>query len=213
MKTQYTFKVVFYGNARVGKTSIVNRYTTNEFHAHVQHPVSLWDSKTVELTSKDKKQYSVVLNMFHQPQEDIMTSSPDFIGQADAIISVFSVDDHKSFEDASGWLYFGEQHSNASIKFLLANKTDKKERAVSRMEAMELAKQCTLNYMEVSARSGKNVTDFFVTLAKLLLKAKVTKPIEKPKSPENLQQIHGTIYQRLDQDEAGLLPNSVLITE
>ncbi|EKE39015.1 hypothetical protein EHI8A_085660 [Entamoeba histolytica HM-1:IMSS-B] len=42
MENQYRFKVVFYGNHRVGKTSIVNKHLTGEFHAHVKEPTALF---------------------------------------------------------------------------------------------------------------------------------------------------------------------------
>ncbi|GAB1224296.1 hypothetical protein ENUP19_0188G0005 [Entamoeba nuttalli] len=202
MENQYRFKVVFYGNHRVGKTSIVNKHLTGEFHAHVKEPTALFDTTTIELTGKKGIKYSVIMDLYHSPKEDILTDSPVFIGKADAIVAVFSFDDYKSFEDTEGWLFFGMSHSDPKVQFIIASKADKKEKVVQRSEGIDLAKRLGVNYFEVSARSGKNIQDFFETLAKILLKQKLVSTQKLSKQPSLLQQFSKSNeeYQRLDSE-------------
>ena len=43
----HRFKVVFYGDRGVGKTSIVNKYLTGEFHGHVTKPTTEFVCKSL----------------------------------------------------------------------------------------------------------------------------------------------------------------------
>lgn len=179
-KTELITKIIVIGDPAVGKTSLLNKFTTNKFEKKylptvgvniVKEPVRVKDSDGEE---------ALVNIMFWdiagQPQF-YMLHKPYFKG-ADAMILVFDVTRSSTFSNVKNWY-------NTAIKFglsgipraIVGNKVDLEDkRKIIVPMIQHLADELNCPYFETSALNGKNVKHLFETLAKKLLAYKQKSP-------------------------------------
>ena len=95
-----------------------------------------------------------------------MTSS--YYRGAHGIIVVYDVTDLDSFENVKNWMIEIEKFANENVCILIVgNKADMDEqRKVSFVQGSELAKHYHVPFIEVSAKSGKNVDETFLVMSK-----------------------------------------------
>jgi small GTP-binding protein len=160
-------KVVVLGNTSVGKTCIVNRLAKETFVESEPTIGANFLMKTLE--------FEGIIRTFDiwdtAGQERFKSLTPMYYRGAAIAIVVFDLANLGSFEGAKNWVR--ELQSNASadaIIGLLGNKLDL-TRVVSRETAAAFATQNGLFYDDVSAKTGANVNEAFVSLARKLPKA------------------------------------------
>ena len=100
-------------------------------------------------------------------QERFRSISKSYFRNAVGAILVFDISNLDSFDELAAWL--GDLHSlcavNAQI-LLVGNKSDlENERQVSQQKVKEFADEHHLEYIETSAKTGKNVVEAFTRLA------------------------------------------------
>jgi len=99
-------------------------------------------------------------------QEVYRSITRSYYRGAQGAIIVYDITSKESFSKVGGWLddIRGMADANTQIA-LVGNKSDlEEEREVSTQSGLELAKSNGLNFMETSARSGKNVNRAFQIL-------------------------------------------------
>jgi small GTP-binding protein len=99
-----------------------------------------------------------------------LTSS--FYRYAAATILVFDITDEESFKDIKNHVQSVRNYQRKQPLFLVGNKSDlERDRAVSKGEGHDLAVEVNAagNFMEVSAKTGKNVDKLFAHVARTLL--------------------------------------------
>lgn len=98
-------------------------------------------------------------------QEKFRSVSKAYFRNAVGALLVFSLNDHKSFEDLDEWLNDLQALAspNAAI-ILIGNKSDLPVQ-VSEADAQMFAKRHGLEYLQVSALTAENVPDAFMALA------------------------------------------------
>lgn len=96
-------------------------------------------------------------------------------------ILVFDITNKKSFQAINNWLEDIRNYGPESIQIVIVgNKLDKSyQRDVSFEEANIFCQKNNLKYFEVSALNGKNVTDIFENLSKLIIKIESDKEKRK----------------------------------
>ena len=70
-----------------------------------------------------------------------------------------------------------ETTGNASV-ILLANKIDLQDRKISKEEGEALAKEFNCPYFETSAKTGENIDEAFLTLARIVKEKKEKEPTQ-----------------------------------
>ena len=95
-------------------------------------------------------------------QEKFQSIANIFFKGTVAAFLVFDLTDRVSFDKLDIWLNKAIEGCESRVVIsLIGNKCDLPNRAVSQEEINEYAKSNGLNYMEVSAKSGYNVTNAF----------------------------------------------------
>ena len=168
----------------MGKSSIILRYTKNEFNASMVSSIGV-DFKTKDILVNDKK---VKLQLWDTAgHERFRTITTSYYRGAHGIVTVFDLTDRETFEHVEKWL--GEINKFAKenvMRFLIGNKSDLVDkRQVSYEEARILANKLNIYYVETSAKNNINITDFFRIATKNYLE-KYDFELEKEKAGVNL---------------------------
>ncbi len=173
----YNFKIVVCGDPTVGKTSTILRFTENAF-MHTYIP-----TLGVSISEKNfivKKNYINLIfwDIAGQSKFELMRSH--FYEGTEGVILIFDLTNRKSFESIPNWYKDLKRNVKKNIKykeelvgFILGNKEDLfDEKKVKFEEAMKIANEFNLEYIETSALTGKNVEESFLKLSEALLKSR-----------------------------------------
>ncbi|XP_029953101.1 ras and EF-hand domain-containing protein homolog [Salarias fasciatus] len=161
------FKIVLVGNSSVGKTSLLRRFCDDSFHSGTSATVGI--DYSVKTISVDNSQ--VALQLWDTAgQERYRSITKQFFRKADGVAVMYDITDEQSFTAVRQWLSSVKEGAGDDIPvMLLGNKTDKEiERQVEKELGERLAKDCQMTFYECSARSGHNVVDSMLHLARIL---------------------------------------------
>ncbi|XP_050228048.1 ras-related protein RABC2a-like [Mercurialis annua] len=180
----HPFKIVLIGDQGVGKSSLLVSFVSG---AVTDLPSTIGtDIKIKQITVGGKRLKLTFWDTAGQERFRTLTSS--YYRDAHGIILVYDVTRKQSFTNlANLWIKEVDLYSTniGCIKMLVGNKVDKEsERAVSREEGMDLAKQLGFLFVESSAKTRENVEKCFDDLA-----LKILEESEK-KRQEELKQKH-----------------------
>jgi small GTP-binding protein len=172
--TGANFKIVVCGDPGVGKTSTILRFTENAFlRTYIATLGVSISEKVIEVN--DNLVNLILWDIAGQSKFEVMRRH--FYKGAEAVILIFDLTNRKSFDSVSNW--FKDIQKNITpyqekfFGFILGNKEDlEAERKVSLEEAKQFAENLHLEYLETSAKTGKNVEESFYKVAELLVKSK-----------------------------------------
>ena len=167
MKTATGFKISILGESTVGKTSIVNTYSKNQFSYN-----TVLTTGIVSFMKKkqfDNKEYN--FKIFDTAgQERYRSLSNTTIQIADGFFMVFAVDNKNSFNKIVDWINFIEDNVNLEEKvlYLIGNKIDVKTevRQVTKEEAEDFANSKNSKYFETSALKNEGINEAFEEIFK-----------------------------------------------
>lgn len=168
-KADYLFKIIVIGDSGVGKSSLLLRFTDEDFNENFCSTIGV-DFRVKTVNHEDK---TIKLNIWDTAgQEKFQTICYSYYKGADGILVVYDVTDRQSFKNVEKWLH---QVSEVSLKnpklILVGNKADRENlRMISRDEGMALADKYKMDYIETSAKFGSEVSNAFYRLAATLMK-------------------------------------------
>lgn len=171
MSTKFEFKVVVVGDEKVGKTSLIIRYTENRFSESYKQTIGS-DIAIKYVHQEDKDVNLVLWDIGGQEQYKIMHKY--YLQGAQAAILVYSITDRSSFENIPPWHNSVLERVGKVPLILLGNKKDlSDQRVVSRDEALALATHLAsdekIRFFETSAKTAEIVEDAFFTLSEMLI--------------------------------------------
>ena len=173
------YKMVFVGDICVGKTSIMNRFISNEFQEEydviknflyftffkIQATIGV-DFSTKIIEFRDN---TIKLQIWDSAgQERYKALIPSYVRGASIIFIIYDISDHKSFLNIESWINFIKQvNTDESLLVLCGNKNDL-ERQVNYKDGYELAQKNGMMFFETSAKNCYNINlMMFTTIAKL----------------------------------------------
>jgi Ras-related protein Rab-21 len=158
------FKVVILGEGRVGKTSILLRYTKGEYD---EKQIS-----TLQASYLDKKLLvsgvNVHLSIWDTAgQERFHALGPIYYRDADAALLVYDITDKESFNKVRKWVKeLRKIVGNDIIIVIAGNKIDlEKQKNVPEEEAKSYAETVEASHFYTSAKSNKGLEEVFLDLA------------------------------------------------
>ncbi|XP_018526521.1 EF-hand calcium-binding domain-containing protein 4B isoform X2 [Lates calcarifer] len=162
------FKVVLVGNSSVGKTSLLRSFCEGRFHPSTTATVGIdYSVKTLTLDNMQ-----VAMQLWDTAgQERYRSITKQFFRKADGVVVMYDVTVEESFKAVQPWLTNVQDAAGEGIPvLLLGNKMDMDGgREVSFKEAEQLAYENKVMFFEVSAYTGKNVTESLTHLARVLM--------------------------------------------
>jgi small GTP-binding protein len=187
-----TFKVVFLGEGRVGKTSIGRRWAENRFDQTTRSTVAAaFFQKSV--TTRDGKTLNVML-WDTAGQEEYHSLAPIYYKDAHAALLVFSVVDQRSLDRMIQWKNELISSRGEDIKLVVvANKVDMvKDRCIKSEQGESIASANHAEYFEVSAKTGQGIDLLFAHVAEILAALPVQgTPVAKRSGRVGLQVVSG----------------------
>ena len=170
---EFSYKIVLIGNTAVGKTSLVNKYVTNQFQLNYIPTLGVnvmikdleIDGTSIQLLIWDvggQDKWARVRNMYYRGSR--------------AAITVFDTTDPVSWEKVPDLVDEYENSIKATKKYesaliLLGNKIDLiDERKINKKQGEEMRNKIKASaYFETSAKTGENVEDAFTKIARELI--------------------------------------------
>ena len=159
------FKVVLLGEGRVGKTSILLRYTKGEYN---DRQVSTLQASYIDKKVSIKGTTAHLSVWDTAGQERFHALGPIYYRDADGALLVYDITDAESFNRTKKWVKELRKIVGTDITLSIAgNKTDlEKNRAVNEEEAIEYANSVGATHFHTSAKANKGLNEVFDDLSK-----------------------------------------------
>ena len=197
-EVDYVFKLLTLGESSVGKSSIILRFTNNQFNQQLLSTTGI-DFRTKIIDYKEQKIKLVIYDT--SGQERYRTIAANYYKNADGILFVYDITNENSLT-FKYWLEQIQEKSSVKSIILFGNKTDlenveeeKKERKITFEEGKKIADQYGLKLFEGSAKQGININEAIEELVGLIykekkIKAKGEKKEEKKQNVKLFQEHH-----------------------
>jgi small GTP-binding protein len=157
--TNYTAKIIFVGDEGVGKSSIMMRYTDDQYIDGVRPTIGI-DFKIKTLTMNDRI-YKVQI-WDTAGHERFRAITPAYLRGAMGIILVYDISDINTFANIERWFStIGCYAPDNAILVLVGNKCDTRARQISYNEGKQLAMQHNFDFFETSSKTGENIVSLF----------------------------------------------------
>ncbi|GAM28383.1 hypothetical protein SAMD00019534_115590 [Acytostelium subglobosum LB1] len=173
------FKVVILGEGCVGKTSLIQRYTQNNFSdKYMMTPSAGYSQKMVNMSGK-----RVCLTIWDTAGQDRFHAlGPIYYRDSQGAIIVYDITDGDSFIKAKTWMKEIKTQLGSAIQMcLVGNKSDlERARVVQPEEAESYAASVGALHYTTSAKLNKGVEELFLDLTKRMFTMKPLGSDSKP---------------------------------
>ncbi len=172
-KTEAIYKIIVIGDPSVGKTSLLDNFSSKKFKQQYIPTVGVNIVKEQVELDDDKGIVNLMIwDIAGQPQF-YMLHRPYFNG-ADGMLLSFDITRSSTFSNVQNWYNTAQKFGLSSIpKLLIGNKTDlQDDRKIIKPMADHLAEKLNCVYYETSAKTGDNVKAIFRKTAEIVQASK-----------------------------------------
>ena len=161
------YKIMVLGESKVGKTSLIRKYTKNQFGGVYLTTVGMdFQDKIIDIENT-----KVRLQIWDTAgQERFRNVTKSYFQSSHGFVLVYDITDETTFEKTNFWMDQIKLNGPKNAKLILVgNKCDlSNERKVSIEEGEKRAKDNNIKFFESSAKDGTNVNEMFLELGKLI---------------------------------------------
>ena len=168
-QTLTTLKILLIGDANVGKSSILFRFTDGAFDSEKPHTVGV-DFK-LKRVQRDGKIVKLAI-WDTAGQERFRTLSPAYYRGAQGVILAYDVTNSESFKNLDVWMEEVNKYSTCKniVKMVIGNKVDMMvDRVVSHDEGVNFSRRNRALFLETSARTSFGINLAFNELTDKIL--------------------------------------------
>uniref|UniRef100_A0A8D8SIK4 Ras and EF-hand domain-containing protein n=1 Tax=Cacopsylla melanoneura TaxID=428564 RepID=A0A8D8SIK4_9HEMI len=168
------FKIVFAGDAAVGKSCFIYRFSKEMFLNKLGSTLGVdFQMKTIRVDERN-----VALQLWDTAgQERFRSMTKNYFRRADGVMLLYDVTNERSFNSVKNWVEAVEEVTEHAIPIAIcANKVDlradaqaKGIKCVEREVGQKLAEQYGAIFMETSSKSGDNIMDALISLSREML--------------------------------------------
>ena len=150
-------KIIFVGDAGVGKTTIISRIIDNPFNEVYEPSIGVdFMSRTIKYRGQNIK-----LQIWDTAgQEKYKGLIPSYVRNSTIVFLVYDISVKSSFDNIPKWISFIRSIENTSL-VLCGNKIDLENREVTKEEGEALAQREGIAFYETSAKSGDGIKNMF----------------------------------------------------
>ena len=187
-------KICIMGDSSVGKTNVLFKFIEGQFSPlHVATIGFDYKSKIITMPSSKKK---IKLEIWDTAgQEKYMSMNKSLFQRVQGIILMYDITNRETFERLQIWMNLIKQMTNEIPIILAGNKLDLEDnenhgRIVEYSEGENFAKENDIDFYEVSAVSGVNIDDIFISIAEKVLtnlKCERSESIKMDKNKDNIK--------------------------
>ena len=155
------YKLIVIGDENVGKTSIINRFKSNQFTGDYEPTVGL-DFQSIPLLIDNQ---NVTLLLYDTAgQEKFRSLIPLYTKDANIIFLIYDTTNYESFTNIEKWYEsLSNINKEEAIFILVGNKIDlTEERKVKEEEAKKYADEHNYIFQELSALTGDGIQELFL---------------------------------------------------
>eukprot|EP01089_Gocevia_fonbrunei_P006109 TRINITY_DN1663_c0_g1_i1.p1 TRINITY_DN1663_c0_g1~~TRINITY_DN1663_c0_g1_i1.p1 ORF type:complete len:211 (-),score=34.76 TRINITY_DN1663_c0_g1_i1:93-725(-) len=167
----HLFKIMLVGDAGVGKSCLLNRYTNNTFNPEYSSTIGLdFSHRTFEHEGKN-----IRLQIWDTAgQERFRTITSSYYRGSHGILLVYDVSEKRTFDHLEYWKEQIEEFSNPHVKVMMVgNKCCSGVREVDNKRARDRAEEWGYGYAETSAKTGVGVEDAFKGLVDSIIQVQM----------------------------------------
>ncbi|MBD3230382.1 MAG: GTP-binding protein [Candidatus Lokiarchaeota archaeon] len=159
-KNVVRYKMVIFGNVKVGKTSLLERYVNDRFQDSYISTLG-YNVYEKRISYKDSEISLMIYDI--GGQEKFREVRKKYAEGANTAFIVYDITNLESFENIVNWRNDLEQFSGDIPFVLIGNKVDlENSRKVSKEKGLELSKEINaLDFIETSAKTGESVQKAF----------------------------------------------------
>ena len=164
----FIFKVLLLGNSDVGKSSLLLRFVDSVWNESFVPTIGV-DFKVKTLDIGEKR---VKMQIWDTAgQERFRNVVATYFRGSNGILLIYDITSRESFKNLESWLIEIEKNASENVlKILIGNKNDlENERVISKEEGQDFANRYSMQFIETSAKMDTNVSEAFLTLAKLMM--------------------------------------------
>jgi|UniRef100_A0A7S3PVA0 Ras-related protein Rab-18 len=166
----HLFKLLMIGDAGVGKSSMLLRFTDDSFDEHIQSTIGV-DFKVKHLDVASKRIKLTIWDTAGQERFRTLTSS--YYRGAQGVVMVYDVTRRDSFENLEQWLkevkLYSPNNGEGVIKLLVGNKVDLQNKVVPREEAEAWARSQGMLFLEASAKTRTGIKQCFMEVVQKIV--------------------------------------------
>ena len=150
-------KIIFVGDAGVGKTTIIARITESPFNEVYEPSIGVdFMSKSIKYRGQNIK-----LQIWDTAgQEKYKGLIPSYVRNSSIVFVVYDISVKSTFDNIPKWLTFIRSIENTTL-ILCGNKIDLEKREVTKEEGEALAQKEGIAFYETSAKSGDGIKNMF----------------------------------------------------
>ena len=150
-------KIIFVGDAGVGKTTIISRIMDNPYNEVYEPSIGVdFMSKNISFRGQNIK-----LQMWDTAgQEKYKGLIPSYVRNSSIVFLIYDVSVKTSFDNIPKWITFIRTIENTTL-VLCGNKIDLSDREVKKEDGEALAQKEGISFFEVSAKTGDNIKNMF----------------------------------------------------
>ena len=156
----YLLKYIIIGDAAVGKSNLLLRYTHGQFKPEYQLTIGVeFGAKNIQINNKIFR----IQIWDTAGQENFRSITRAYYKNSVCALVVYDISSRDSFTNVSTWVEDCKNQSPKTIFMaLVGNKSDLEDkRAVSYEEGKDFADKNEMMFFETSAKSGVNVDEIF----------------------------------------------------
>jgi GTPase SAR1 family protein len=190
MTSNIYFRIIFIGDSRAGKSSIIRRYCANDFSEKYTATTNLEFNSSIKICTyiKDEIEYSIPIRLhiwdtgnggvtndhtggtFDSTNDNIggCLDYKNYLMNMDCIVVVLDVNEPQSLDNVKTWYnnftHLNDVANHKPIIFMVGNKID------ARNENVIIKFDLDFPYIEVSAKNNYMISDLFNRISYALLK-------------------------------------------
>ena len=174
LKFTYEFKIILLGSISVGKTSILSRYTANEFREDYKCTIkSDFKVKAINVNNNTQAKLTIWDTC---GDEKFRAITRQYYKEAQGILLVYDITNKESFDNLKNWIMQSEESIEDFKKIIIGNKIDlEKERQVTKELLEQFCQGRDIQGFEISAKNDVNnieISKCFETLVQLIIEGK-----------------------------------------